>query len=123
MRSATQKNNGFLESIASSHLVRNASYGKKLIKQIRFFSLFLESHQQKQSSQSAAKGEMRLLQGCVMGMSSQAFIFNLKSVAQDSLVLVEFSQVKKYKRRSVSHRYSGKNTVPDSKAPFLSFFF
>lgn len=40
MRSATQKNNVFLESIASSHLVRNASYGKKLIKQIRFFFSF-----------------------------------------------------------------------------------
>lgn len=80
MRSATQKNNGFLESIASSHLVRNASNGKKLIKQIRFFSLFLESHQQKQSSQSAAKGEMRVLQGCVMGMSEEfaGFYFQLE---------------------------------------------
>lgn len=51
-----ERNNGFLEPTASSHLIQYTSYGKKWIKQIR--NVFLESHQQKQSSQSAAKGKL-----------------------------------------------------------------
>lgn len=35
----------------------------------------LESHPQKQSSQSAAKGKLKVLQGWIMRMSSQASVF------------------------------------------------
>lgn len=71
---------------------------------------------------------MRVLQGCVMGMSEEfAGFYYLKSVAQDRLVLVEFSQVKKYKRRSVSlltllHTL-GKTQYLNQKHLFFLFFF
>lgn len=53
-----ERNNGFLELSTSSHLIGCTSYSKRWNKWIRCWFFLVESYQQKQSSQSAAKGKL-----------------------------------------------------------------